>query len=264
MSGWVGNPLAISLQGQLSSSSCLASNRTVSLERNSVHVWFATFSAMSPALECFTSTLDSTESLRMSRFVYEHLRVRFAQAHGLLRLLLSRYADCSPRELVFSQGTHGKPSLVNAKGLSFSLSHSGDGVAIAIARDIDIGIDIEEIKPIEDRDGLVERFFSPDEFSCYKHLPPSMQESAFFRLWTRKEAFVKGLGLGLSHPLDSFSVGVDVPVSLAGRDTSQWSLHHLETGSGFVGALAVRSHEASLSGGTLQLSPKNLSGNLIS
>jgi len=264
MTGWVGNPLPISLQGQLGVSCCLASDKAVFLERNSVHVWFATFSSMSPALECFTRTLDSTESLRMSRFVYEHLRVRFARAHGLLRLLLSRYLDCSPGELVFSQGSHGKPSIVNAKGLTFSLSHSADGVAIAVAREIDIGIDIEEIKPMEDRDDLVERFFSPAEFSCYNQLSPAQQETAFFRLWTRKEAFVKGLGLGLSHPLDSFTVGVDVPVSLAGRDTSQWSLHHLDPGSGFVGALAVRSHEVSLSGGTLQLFPKNLSGILIS
>jgi 4'-phosphopantetheinyl transferase len=253
MNGWVGNPLVITQAGRLSPTPCLESNHTVFLEQNHVHVWFTTFSQFSSSLDMFTRTLNPAESLKMSRFATEHLRVRFACAHGLLRLLLSRYADCLPGELVFSEGSHGKPVLVGAKGLSFSLSHSGEGVAIAVARDLDIGVDIEEIKPIEDRSSLVERFFSADETYSYKALPPSVQETAFFRLWTRKEAFVKGLGLGLSHPLDSFSVGVDVPVSLAGRNSADWSMHHLEPGHGFAGALAVRSHQAALYGGFLQL-----------
>lgn len=253
MSGWVGNPLVITEAGRLSPTPCLESNHTVFLEQNHVHVWFASFSEFSFSLDMFTRTLNRAESLKMSRFATEPLRVRFARAHGLLRLLLSRYAECLPEELVFSEGSHGKPVLVGAKGLTFSLSHSGDGVAIAVARDLDIGVDIEEIKPIEDRSSLVERFFSADETYSYKALPPSVQEAAFFRLWTRKEAFVKGLGLGLSHPLDSFSVGLDVPISISGRDSADWSLHHLEPGQGFAGALAVRSHQAALYGGFLQM-----------
>lgn len=252
MYGWVGNPLTIPMSGRLATTQCQESNQAVLLEQNSVHIWYAAFNESSPSLEIFTRTLDRAESQKMSRFVFEHLRVRYARAHGMLRRLLAGYADCQPEELVFTQGSHGKPALVNTKGLSFSLSHAGDSVAIAIARDLDIGIDIEQIKPIVDRDALVEQFFSPDELRCYKALPSQMQETAFFRLWTRKEAFVKGLGLGLSRPLDSFSVGIEQPVSLAGQDTSQWFLHHLEPGDGFVGALAVRSHKASLSGGMLQ------------
>jgi 4'-phosphopantetheinyl transferase len=258
MNGWVGNPLVITQAGRLTATPCLESNQTVFLEQNHVHVWFTRSSEFSSSLDMFIRTLNRAESLKMSRFATEYLRVRFAYAHGLLRLLLSRYADCLPEELVFSEGSHGKPVLVGTKGLSFSLSHSGEGIAIAVARDLDIGVDIEEIKPIEDRAGLVERFFSSNEICCYKALPPSMQETAFFRLWTRKEAFVKGLGLGLSHPLDSFSVGLDVPVSLAGRDSADWSLHHLEPGHGFAGALAVRSHQATLSGGFLQLTGLNV------
>lgn len=251
---WVADPLPISLDGQLQPTRWSASDNVVDLPHKSVHVWFARTSIQGEGLEFLIQQLDQVERQKMSRFVLEPLRHRYARAHGLLRLLLSRYVGCPPYDLIFSEGSHGKPSLANSQGLNFSLSHTDDAIAVAISKGVEIGVDIERIKSIQERDELVNRFFSLDESILYQSLPSEKQEQAFFRMWTRKEAFVKGLGLGLSYPLESFSVGVEVPVALKGAASGPWSVRHLEPVPGFVGAIAMRSHECSLSGGIIQLS----------
>ena len=214
------------------------------LEIGSYHVdiWFANFALSAQSLDLFTALLDEVELSRMASFKFKYLRYQFVCAHGLLRILLSIYAKREPKDLAFKLGAYGKPELVDAEGLSFSLSHTGQSVALAVARHVDIGLDIEQIKPIADRRSLIERFFSTKELVLYDETAHAEQESVFFKLWTRKEAFIKGLGLGLSYPLDVFSVGISEPVSLTGKGTEEWSLHHLEPGLGLTGALAVRSH----------------------
>ena len=253
MTGWIANPLPIALSGQLLPTPCLQSTHTVSLSQNSVHVWFTSLQPEKTQIDFFTQQLDRTELGRMARFAFQPLRDRYACAHGLLRLLLCSYLGCSPSEVLFHHDSHGKPLLIDAQGLTFSLSHSGDGVAIAVGRDVELGIDIELIKPIEERDQLVERFFSAQEAACYQSLPYSLREDAFFKLWTRKEAFVKALGLGLSYPLESFSVGIDSPVTLKAACANPWTLRHLAPGLGHVGAIAVSSDNFALSGGYLTL-----------
>lgn len=239
--------------GRFCSESSLTAHRILEIRENHVDVWFADFHQPDLPLERFTAILDDTERSRMASFKFEHLRHQFAYAHGLLRMLLSRYVQCDPKTLVFKIGSHGKPELADVADLSFSLSHSGWGVALAIARNMEIGLDIEQIKPIDERRSLIERFFSAQELVLYDKTLSAEQESAFFRLWTRKEAFIKGLGLGLSYPLNNFSVGIDIPITLNGHETQAWSVHHLEPARGFVGALAVRSHAVSPRGCILRI-----------
>lgn len=254
MTAWIGSPSAIASQADLSDVVVCTPVSPESIMNNAVHVWFAEFEHSTLPVEIFTRHLDAAETSKMSRFVFKHLRDQYAYAHGLLRSLLSRYVGCQPGELQFIEGAFGKPALLNAGGLSFSLSHSGHGVAIAIARDLEVGIDIEQIKQMRDRSELVAMFFSADEITRYRALPDSAQEEAFFKLWTRKEAFLKGLGLGLSHPLNAFSVGLDFPVTLTGHAAGSWTLHHLELSKGFVGAIALHRPQESVSARIRQFS----------
>jgi 4'-phosphopantetheinyl transferase len=145
--------------------------------------------------------------------------------------------------------TYGKPLLAAAHagaGIDFNVSHSGGIVAVAISRAGAVGVDVEAIRPVDDRDELARRVFTVDERARLQALPPETRDEAFFTGWTRKEAFVKALGEGLSHPLDQ------VDVTLAPGDAARvlrvagdaaaaarWTIDCLPPTDGFVGALAV-------------------------
>lgn len=250
--GWAAVAAPIAQDGILAEVRCIA-GRPADLAEGEVQAWFANFRQGHPAATSFQWLLDRDERARADRFVFARHRERFMRAHGMLRLVLAPYVDRPPSALTFTARPFGKPELDDARGLSFSLSHSGDGVAIAVAQGVAVGIDIEERRGMEDRDALVARFFSAEEAAAYGRAAPAEREDAFFRLWTRKEAFVKGIGLGLSRPLDSFTVGLGLPVQLHAPDEDGWSLRHLEPGGGFVGALAARHPGLVLGGGQFRL-----------
>ena len=122
---------------------------------------------------------------------------------GRLREILSRYLDLAPAALRFDHNAYGKPSVAGA-GLHFNVSHSGDWAMLAVSAEQEVGIDIERIDPSFVQEQIPERFFSPREVAQLRSLPPSEQTGAFFRCWTRKEAYIKARGLGLALALDSF------------------------------------------------------------
>lgn len=219
------------------------------LQAGEVHVWFA--AGGDPA--GFAALLDDGERARAARLKFAQHRDRFIVAHGVLRRVLAPYTGQPPQDLRFAAGTHGKPALAEPQGLTFSLSHSGDGVAVAVAAGIAVGIDIEQRRERTTRDDLVARFFSAAENRAYFALDPARREEAFFRLWTRKEAFVKGIGLGLGRPLDSFTVSAGIPAAIHAPGDGAWSLHHLSPGEGFVGAVAACDPSPVLRGGRLWL-----------
>ncbi len=252
-SGWVGRALPVAIDGRLDRVQCAHAFTREPLPRNVAHIWVAQAPTGGLDPGWLFRLLDDDERQRALRFTTETLRSKYAFAHTVLRLVLAPYAGCRPAALRFRIDGHGKPSLVGAAGLSFSLSHTDDSVAIAVARDLELGIDIEAVSRVTERDELVERFFSPGEWSAYQALPPDQQELLFFHLWTRKEAFVKGLGLGLSYPLSAFTAGVRIPVTLIGEGTSSWSLRHLDPGPGIVGALALNGAGVDVRGARLCL-----------
>jgi 4'-phosphopantetheinyl transferase len=219
-----------------------------------VHVWFAHFGPNDPPAAEFDALLDAQERARADRFVFAHHRERFVRAHGVLRWVLAAYADVHAKDLSFIAGRYGKPALAGSRGVAFSLSHAGDGIAIVVTVEHEIGIDIEIPRVLNDRDDLVRRYFSASEITAYDSTEPARRDDAFFRLWTRKEAFVKGIGLGLSRPLDSFTVGLGIPVHLDAPGDAIWSLHHLDPGDGFVGAVACSHPSPVLHGWRLDLS----------
>lgn len=246
--GEYGAGAPVGSDGALGAAGPLAAFRAPPLVSGEVHIWFAR--GGNPAR--FEDLLDAAERARADRFVFAEHRARFVVAHGLLRTLLAAYRKAPPGALRFVDGRYGKPSLADGAGPRFSLSHSEDGIAVALARDADIGVDIERVRVMKDRDDLVARYFSDGEKEAYFALPPPRREQAFFRLWTRKEAFVKGIGLGFSRPLESFTVNAEIPAWIDAAETAPWCLRHLSPGDGFVGALAVGATSATIRGGRLE------------
>lgn len=186
--------------------------------------------------------LDSAERDRAARFRFDHLRSRFILARGSLRLLLSAHTGISPASIPFRYGPKGKPSLGVPSPIHFNVSHSGDLALFAFARELEIGIDVEQIRPISDMQQIAQRFFAPDEAANLLSLQTELRIEAFFRCWCRKEAVLKATGDGLSTPLDSFSVSLlpDQPAALLRMPPGggAWSLHDVPAAPGYSAALA--------------------------
>jgi 4'-phosphopantetheinyl transferase len=196
----------------------------------------------------FETLLSSDELARAARLRFAHLRTEFITAHGALRILLGRYLGIAPARLVFQSSENGKPSLVDHAGLRFNISHSGGLAVFACASDCEVGIDVEEIRPVSNFSGIATTSFNPGEASDLLLLPEEQRLAAFFVCWTRKEAFLKAIGEGLNVPLNSFQVTLQpgtparlLHVSNDHGDPGEWHLHDLPIATGYASALAYRS-----------------------
>jgi 4'-phosphopantetheinyl transferase len=161
--------------------------------------------------------LSSDEQARAARFVFLRDRVTFVAAHALLRQALSEYADVAPGAWIFEQAAHGKPRLggrLAATGLRFNLAHTHGLVACVVARGAELGVDVESIRPGPAALDIAARFFSPGETAHLHECAGPERPARFIELWTLKEAYVKGTGEGLAHPLHTFSFQFEGPSSL--------------------------------------------------
>jgi 4'-phosphopantetheinyl transferase len=195
--------------------------------------------------------LSEDERGRASGFRFERDRHRFVAARCVLRRRLAQYLDTSPRELRFEYGPQGKPS-VRGCDLSFNASHSGRAGLFAFASGFDLGVDVELLAHARsDDDRVAERFFSRREVRTLQACAPAVRAHAFLRCWTRKEAFIKGRGEGLTLPLQDFDVefAAGEPPALlrtawSPTEPAEWTLCDLsEPASGAVAALAARAPE---------------------
>ena len=209
-----------------------------------VHIWMFELSADPPALEYFRSQLPPDEVSRADRFCFAHLRESFVIAHGGLRCLLAAYLGGRPTEVSFCYNEQGKPRLADpAARLRFNLSHSGAQAACAFALDCDLGVDIEQIRRVADIFDIARRFFSADECADLESTAIEEREGAFFNCWTRKEAYIKAVGGGLSIPLDSFCVSL-IPgqaarlISNREGSAAAWNIEAFDPGPGYRGAVA--------------------------
>lgn len=214
-----------------------------------VHVWTVNLEVVETGRFDDPRVLAPTEHDRAARFKSPIDRQRFVQRRCILREVLAAYLGIASRDLAFSANSFGKPSIVAGRtgcGLSFNASNSGALVAIAVARCGCIGIDIERLRSLDDADQLASQFFAPAEAAALAALGPQDRVAGFFNAWTRKEALVKGLGRGLSIPLDSFEVtlrpGEPAAIlrwEIPGASSQPWHLHHFEPCVGYAGALAA-------------------------
>jgi 4'-phosphopantetheinyl transferase len=215
------------------------------LQPHQVDVWRISLDREPASVNYLESTLSTDESQRATRFRFAANRDRFIVAHGSLRNILSEYLGCEPKQLHFSTNEYGKPVLEDHK-LDFNLSHSGDYALVAVTREHKVGVDVEIIRSDMEHEKLARRFFSPNEVAELTTLPSDQIIRGFFNCWSRKEAYIKAQGLGLSLPLASFDVSLkpNEPATLRATrpnpdEAARWTLVSLEVSSAYAGALAV-------------------------
>lgn len=201
-----------------------------SIEKNTVHVWFAELGCHQETVRKNYQLLSSEERDRAGRFIVDHARQHYISATATVRKILSFYLSCQPNLIQFNRHEKGKPFLKNANSLQFNISHSADRLLVAIANDDEVGVDIERCAPINALE-LAERFFNPQEYQQLLRIEISQQLTYFYRLWTLKEAFIKAIGEGLSFGLDQFivdmqndSMGALLSIKGDRHAAAKWSL----------------------------------------
>jgi 4'-phosphopantetheinyl transferase len=218
-----------------------------SLADGAVEVWQADLHKEEDAREV-EKLLSAEERERAARFRFPEHRRRFVVARGCLRQLLSRYLGLKPREIILAYSDVGKPRLADcyASNLQFNVSHSGDIAAFAFTVAKRIGVDVEIIRQDLDVDGISRRFFSPLEQQTLATMNEEDRYLAFFNCWTRKEAYVKAVGSGLSLPLRDFDVALLPHGPAALLETrpdpalaSHWSMAALDFGPTCAAAVVV-------------------------
>jgi 4'-phosphopantetheinyl transferase len=226
-----------------------ATHQLIGLAQGKVHLWCTQLDRLASEIKALQQTLSADERTRAARYHFQKDRDQFVVARGLLRTLLGRYLGVSPEHLRFRYNAYGKPGLnseFDGGTLRFNLSHSHGLVLYALTRGRDIGVDVEHIRPEFAEGQIAERFFSPREVTLLRRLPVALQPIAFFHCWTRKEAFIKARGEGMTLPLDQFDVSLTPgePARLLHtqwdpQEPLRWSLRELAPAPGYVGAVAV-------------------------
>jgi len=227
------------------------------LADDAIHVWRAELEPPPWRHAQLAATLSSDERGRAERFRLEDDRRRFVVARGLLRAILGRYLDVDPGRLEFAYGPRGKPALaepLSGHGLSFSVAHSRGLALYALARHSALGVDLECVRADIDAEAVAARSFSAREQSALRSLSAAARLHAFFNGWTRKEAYLKAVGEGLSERLNSVEVSLapGAPPEFLGiagnaEEAAWWSLVELTPAPGYVGALAAEGRGWTLS-----------------
>jgi 4'-phosphopantetheinyl transferase len=220
------------------------------LAKRTVDVRAVRLQAPDEAVARYECILAPEERQRAARFAFPHLQRGFVLARGALRVLLARLLETAPDRIRFVYGVKGKPTLAAPGRVRFNMSHSGGLAVFAFTLDCELGVDVEEIRPLDDLAQIAARFFCAGETAELMSLPVEERTAAFFRCWTRKEAYIKAIGDGLSAPLDGFAVTLRRGeaarlVHLAGDPAAAraWALHALDLSPGYEGALAYRDAE---------------------
>lgn len=172
-----------------------------------IHIWIANLQSDADTNFRMRDLLSQDEIQRADRFRFDVDRNRFTSTRAILRLILGRYLGRRAKDVEFVYGKSGKPALTDDhRGLQFNVSHSAEFALFAVVTGHSVGVDIERIRYDLDCLELASRFFSPEEIAALHSCSEDKRISAFFRCWSRKEAYIKALGEGLSIPLDQFSV----------------------------------------------------------
>lgn len=211
-----------------------------------VHVWLLDLDPPRWLLGRLADALDAGEAARAESLRSRRDANRYTAAHGLVRHILAGYLGVPAAELTFAHGRYGKPMLAGpTAGLRFNLSHSGGLGLCAVCAGREVGVDIQRMRIDRDHTGLAGRYFSPAERTALRSVPDGQRRRAFYACWTRKEAYLKARGDGLTVPLDSFDVPVapDAPPTLlepaAARRPPPWRLATVPVPPRFAGAVVA-------------------------
>jgi 4'-phosphopantetheinyl transferase len=223
-----------------------------SLADGTIHLWSVGLAPPPDAVAAMRRRLPDDERARADRFRFDRHRRRFTVRRWRLRQLLAAYRGVAPEEVRFVLGKRDKPALDPelddpARPLCFNLSDSGDLAVIALTRGLELGADVEILRPMPDARKLAERYFADEERAVLRSVSDDRLSEAFFTCWTRKEAYIKAIGEGLAEPLANFCVSFFPPeparflhVGGSPSEAAAWTLSGFEPAPGAVGALAYR------------------------
>lgn len=231
----------------------------LSISRSELHIWRINLDNVNYQFKYLISLLSSEEIERSKRFIFERDSYRYQVTHSMKRLIIANYLDCNPQCLCFEIGSHGKPALTklqNPLGIQFNISHSRDLILIAITVEDSIGIDIEYNCKKLLIENLSEAIFSPLEKKFFATLNSQQEKKeAFLRCWTRKEAYLKAIGIGLVDDLTSISVDLNKDVSshdwlkismLSYSKLIVWKLFSLEMDNCYIANAVATSFQKNL------------------
>jgi 4'-phosphopantetheinyl transferase len=219
-----------------------------------VHVWQWDLDVHDGDLDSCWKTLSTQEQERAGKFRFERHRRRYVAGRGELRRLLSRYLGLSPIEVDIGYGSDGKPFCASQppeRNICFNLSHSENVAALAISSGFEVGIDVEQVRPIEE--GMPLQVFSIQERVQFSALPNAERQEIFFENWARKEACLKALGTGFILPPTHFEFdlsirGDTIPRSVGGEEeeAAHWCIRALSSNPNCAGAVAARRTDLSI------------------
>lgn len=215
------------------------------LQLHHVDVWRIHLHLAGDSLKKLEAALSTDEVQRAARFHFPTDRDRFIAAHGCLRGILGQYLHCEPGQINFSANQYGKPAL-RERSLEFNLSHSGEFALVAVTLKRKVGVDVERIRQGISSHVIARQYFSKSEVAELETLPLEKREAAFFTCWTRKEAYIKAQGMGLSLPLESFDVSLspNEPAILRAtrpdaEEPTRWTLMSLDVDPNYGSAVAI-------------------------
>jgi len=226
-----------------------------------VDVWFAPLDASPTLLESLRGHLSRDELARAGRFHFARDRDRYVAGRGLLRALLGERIGAQPRDVRFEYSAYGKPRLVGDHAVSFNVSHSANRAVFAFGSGEPIGVDVEVFDSKPSDELVARQFFSATEVADFLSLPTAVRPRAFLTCWTRKEAYIKARGEGLSLPLQDFDVtllpGIEpelLRTAWSSTEPAEWRLYDISAACpGCIAALAVQTDAADVSLGELLL-----------
>ncbi|MFI4938614.1 MAG: 4'-phosphopantetheinyl transferase family protein [Candidatus Berkiellales bacterium] len=220
--------------------------KNLRLDDSMVHIWHLVLPISENTVKKFEDELAIDEIIRANNFRYKEHQEQFICSRGGLRNILSHYLKTSPQKIKFQYTSYGKPYLENTD-LAFNTSHSGKYIVYAITRKACIGVDVEEIKYDLDFLQLAKTTFSEAEYLNFIKLPVEDRAFAFYRLWTRKEAFLKAIGTGLHYPLDEVEVSFLptetvklVNIKFQPTEAQLWGIDEIVLDNNHVAAIATR------------------------
>lgn len=220
------------------------------LYENQVHLWKLKISEFEPYFEDLWNTLSTQEKEKANKFRFKKDRLCNVVARGVLKKLL--YSYCNANSLDIQYTKYNKPYIIHDSGICFNLSHSKDCIVIAIAKNIDLGVDIEFLDKNTEHEDVASSFFATEEQKALSELKSLDKALGFYRCWTRKEAFIKALGTGLSFPLDQFVVSLHsnkatlLETKWSNDEKYQWHLQGFTPNPGYVGAIAIRAKKVQI------------------
>lgn len=233
------------------------SSKFKSISSNEVHVWRLLLNETNACIESLEKHLSIDEIKKATKFHFEKDSKKFIIAHGALREILSYYLGIKPNEIIFESTSFGKPIITdnqNNDNINFSLSHSDELVLYAVILNRQIGIDVERIRNTIDVLQIANKFFSSNEIAILNRAKKENLYKIFFQFWTRKEAIVKGLGKGLSFPLEQIDVSLIngkflSPVKLFGeyKENLKWYVQDLFPEQDYVAAIAAEDNDYKIS-----------------